>query len=292
MEARRLRLFLVLADELNFRRAAERTGVTQSVLSAQVRRLADELGAALFARTTRTVRLTPFGVAFRPEAEAAIARLDHARLAARRFAEGAERTLRLGLTAVFALSPAMDAVAAFRRAHPGVDLVVREAGTVEAEAALARGDIDLALLHPPLDRTDLSVSPLASEPLDAVFAPDAFALSAEPALDEVLAHPLVWHPRRRAPRLSDALVAAARDAGRAPRVVAEAETFLAALALAAVGVGVALLPRPLARLREGALARRAIRGVPLALGCAVALREERADDPLLTALSRCLVDAS
>lgn len=85
MEYRRLQLFLALADELHFRRAATRCNVTPSVLSEQLKRLEDELGGPLFSRTTRSVALTPLGNAFRTEARAALDRLAQAKLAAKHF---------------------------------------------------------------------------------------------------------------------------------------------------------------------------------------------------------------
>jgi len=78
MELRHICSVLALAEELHFRRAAERVGLAQTALSAQIKALEDELGFALFFRTTRHVSLTQAGVVFVNEAKAVLARLDEA----------------------------------------------------------------------------------------------------------------------------------------------------------------------------------------------------------------------
>lgn len=286
MEFRRLRFFLTLADELHFRRAAARCGVTPSVLSEQLRRLEDELGGPLFLRTTRVVQLTPLGVSFRQEAQAALNRLEQAKLAAQRFASGSARTVRIGLTTSFAYSPAVTAFAHFRDSHPETELFVQELGTVDIESALARYEIDVGLLHPPIDHSELIFEDLGVEPLDAVHGA-AIELRGRPHLSDVLAQPLIWHPHRRAPRLSADLFAKAQASGCVPNIVAEAESWHAARVLAAAGVGVALLPRPLAMLENAAL-RKAIVGQPLAIKCAAATRSSDGDDYLLGQFINCV----
>lgn len=291
MEYRRLQLFLALADELHFRRAATRCNVTPSVLSDQLKRLEDELGGPLFSRTTRSVALTPLGNAFRTEARAALDRLAHAKLAAKHFVAGVNRTLRLSFTPAF-MGEIPHALAAFRAIHPETKLFVQELGTVEAESALGRREIDLALLHPPLDRADLSLCNLQTKPLEAVYDPKVFALGDHVPLQDVLLHPLIWHPHHRAPRLSAALFAKAEACGRLPNIVAEAGSWAAGQVMAAGGIGVALLPTGIVAEGRSTAAVAAINANPLRLECAVATRSNDAEDPLLTDLSRLLLDAA
>ena len=291
MEYRRLRLFLALAEELHFRRAAERCGVTPSVLSDQIRRLEDELGGALFARSTRAVALTPLGTAFRVEAGAALRRLEEATLTARHFVAGAERALRVAMTTAFGFSPATTGLARFRDVHPAVKLFVREMGTVDAQDALGREEVDLALLHPPLDRVDLSLSPLGVEPLDALYRADLYSVPNNPALADVLAHPLIWYPYSRAPRVTTRFLALASAAGRAPDIAAEAESSLAAIAMAAAGLGIALVPRSFSQIEAPGCVLRPLAGGPLYLERAVAVRTRDEADPVLNTLVDCLRDA-
>lgn len=184
------------------------------------------------------------------------------------------------------------ALAAFRAIHPETKLFVQEMGTVEAESALGRREIDLALLHPPLDRADLSLCDLQPTPLAAVYDPKVFALRDNAPLQDVLAHPLIWHPHHRAPRLTSALFARAEACGRLPHIVAEAGSWAAAQVMAAGGVGVALLPTGIVAEGRSNAAVSSINANPLRLERAVATRSNDADDPLLTDLSRLLLDAA
>src|SRR5690348_12137766 len=91
-----LRYFLVVAQERHFTRAAERIGIAQPALSARIRRLEADLGTQLLVRTTRTVELTPAGMALAESAPAALAAVDRAFDAARRVGIGAAGPLRIG----------------------------------------------------------------------------------------------------------------------------------------------------------------------------------------------------
>lgn len=284
MEYRRLQLFLALADELHFRRAAARCNVTPSVLTEQLKRLEDELGGALFTRTTRNVALTQLGKAFRLEARAALDRLAQAKLAAKHFVAGGDRTVRISFTPAY-LSELPHALSNFRARHPQTKLFVQEMGTVEAESALGRREIDLALLHPPLDRSDLLLNALEPKPLEAVFNSESFGFEDHVDLGDILEHPLIWHPHSRAPRLSATLFAQAERVGRVPNIVAEAGSWAAAQVMAAAGIGVALLPTGLLGAPRRTLSRSALRKRPLKLECATALRGEDSDDPLLLDLA-------
>src|SRR5436305_9292128 len=105
MELRHLRYFVAVAEELHFRRAAERLHVAQPAVSEQVRKLEDELGVRLFDRTQRSVALTDAGAALLPEAYRILRQAEAARLAAR--SASARPGLRIGYvpTALLASIP-------------------------------------------------------------------------------------------------------------------------------------------------------------------------------------------
>ncbi|MFF4290526.1 LysR family transcriptional regulator [Streptomyces sp. NPDC001633] len=96
MELRQVRYFVTVAHELHFGRAAERLHIVQSAVSQQVRRLERELGAELFDRSARQVRLTAVGARFLPEAQALLAAEERARAVVAELTAGRSRTLRLG----------------------------------------------------------------------------------------------------------------------------------------------------------------------------------------------------
>ena len=289
MELKAIRLFVTLADELHFGKAAKRAGVTQSVLSVQIKRLEDVLGTPLFARTTREVRLTKVGVTFREEAEGILRRVDQAVRAARATAQGQGRLLRIGITAAVEVSDTMDRIASFRAAHPEVQVLIRELGTIDQEAALVTGDIDVGILHPPVDQADLKLTALASDPFFAVYHPGFHRLEETFAWQDILTQPLVFYPRRRAPRLFDQLIGIAQTRNVTSNIVAEAESFFAAVAMAQAGLGIALLPGSLLQLQHDLVVRPLPFGASLVLETACAIHASTEHDDLVRMATAHLV---
>lgn len=170
MEFQQLRYVLAVAEEGSFTRAAARCFVVQSALSHQVKALEAELGAQLFARTSRRVELTAAGAAFLPAARASLDAAERAVVDAAA-AEGLVRG-RLGVGVIPTVT-AVDVPAAlrtFRHRHPAVKVSLRVAGSDELEGAIAAGDLDVGVLGLPAGREPRRVAwrRLATERLVAV----------------------------------------------------------------------------------------------------------------------------
>ena len=245
MDTRRLRLFVILAEELHFGRAAKRAGVAQSVLSVHIKRLEDELGVQLFQRTRRQVRLTPLGQHFLFEARAILDRIEHGRRVALAIARGKNQVLRIAMTTVAMLGKAPELIGRFRDCHPDVEVELQELGTVDQESALATGEIDAGSLHPPLDRSDVSLLPMRSSTFFALRRVTAEGNPLSASWRGILDDPFVFYGRRRAPRLYDAFISSAFELNVTPSIVAEAPTFMSAVSAASAGIGTALLPEEL-----------------------------------------------
>lgn len=98
MELRHLRCFLAVAEELHFARAAERLHIEQPPLSRTIKELEEDLGARLFARTTRSMRLTRAGKLFLDHVPRVFAALQQARDSVKAAANGFHGQLRIALS--------------------------------------------------------------------------------------------------------------------------------------------------------------------------------------------------
>jgi DNA-binding transcriptional LysR family regulator len=168
MELRHLATFVAVAEEGSFTRASDRLHVVQSAVSAGVRTLERELGAALFDRTTHQVELTDAGHALLPEARATLAAARGAREAVDQVRGGLRGTVTLGIMQAEALGVLDTArlLAAFRAEHPHVELHARQANSAEMAAQVRDGRLDFAVLALPGRRaTGLELTPLSREPM-------------------------------------------------------------------------------------------------------------------------------
>src|SRR5258706_10015266 len=150
MQLGHLRCFLAVAEQRHFTRAARRLGLAQPSVSAQVRRLEEELGSDLFQRMKGNLTLTPAGEALLPYARRILADVDAA--SSELLATGSQVRGRLALGATPSLTATLvpPVLARFHTAYPAVDLVLREAGSVDLVAALRGGALHGALLLLPL----------------------------------------------------------------------------------------------------------------------------------------------
>ncbi len=160
----RLRAFLAVADEQSFTRAAAKLHVAQQALSATVRRLERELGARLFERTTREVRLTAAGEAMLDSARRALGELARGIGEARRIDRRGRGTLAVGVMAGAALELTDPILAAFARELPDTEVALDPHLYDDPSAGLRAGTSDVALLRPPLDARGLELRRLFAEP--------------------------------------------------------------------------------------------------------------------------------
>lgn len=141
-----LRHFLLIVKHGTFTEAARRAHLSQPALTAAIRRLEHDMGAALLHRSRTGAELTAAGQALVPRARAALAAVEDGRRAVAEVLglERGEVRIGAGATACTYLLP--KALAAFRRKHPKVRFRLREAFTSEMQNALADGEIDIAVV--------------------------------------------------------------------------------------------------------------------------------------------------
>lgn len=191
VHTRKLRYFLVVAEELHFSRAAERVFLTQQALSRQIRELEEELGVTLFERTTRRVALTAAGAAFRDAILPVIAGLEDAVEAARRTDRSVSGRLRVGFCPGAALELTAPILADFRTAYPDVDIDLREFPANDPSAGLATGVTDVAFIRLPQSTRGIEAEELFVDPcVIALAATHPLAARESLSVADVLAEPL------------------------------------------------------------------------------------------------------
>lgn len=255
MELRYLKYFLAVAETGSFTRAAADCFVAQSALSQQVARLEGEVGARLFHRTSRSVRLTAAGELLVPLARRILAEVDDARAELDALTGLRRGRLRLGLIQTAGGATDVAAVLGeYRRRYPGIELHVRTAPSAEMVAAVAEGTLDLAVVGLVADRATtagLVRQVLARDPLVAV-VPGAHPLAgrARIALTE-LAGAAGEYPTliqgARGTGLRHQVEAAFARAGLAADQSFEIGQIHDMVRLAAAGVGITVVPRSAVR---------------------------------------------
>jgi DNA-binding transcriptional LysR family regulator len=286
MELRQIRHFVAVAEALSFRRAAERLHMAQPPLSVSIRRLEEEVGAPLFLRGARGVRLTPAGQAALEDARRALSHASQLAAAAQAAAQGERGALRVGFVGSATCEVLPRLVPRFRAAHPRVELVLRESTSLAILAELERGQLDFGLVRYPLVApTSLVLEPVERDALVAAL-PARHPLARRRgrlALSALRDEPFVAHSPAAVPALSAVVMLACQRAGFTPRVAQEAVQVQTVLSLVESGLGVALVPSVTTRQRSAALAVRQLDPVPgeaAEIGIAMASRRDDAS-PLL-----------
>ncbi|WP_038048745.1 LysR family transcriptional regulator [Thermus caliditerrae] len=238
MDLRRLRLFLLLAEEGNFHRAAERAYLSQPALSQQIQALERELGVRLLER--RPFRLTPAGEVLREEGRRL---LREAEVLKERVRQAGRGELRFGVPENLLpdLMPLLDHL----RRGLGQPVEVLEMHTPEQVKALKEGRLDYGLAGLKVEDPAIAEEPLLKVPIVAVL-PEGHPLASRERvpLKALRDEPFLLVPREALPPLYEAFMEVFRRAGFTPKVVREVARFPQAVSLVAAGVGVHLTLAP------------------------------------------------
>ncbi len=294
MELRQLRQFVTLAETLNFHRAAEALHMTQPPLSLSIRRLEAELGGPLFERHARGVTLTEAGEAVLASAREALRSADEVVVAFRETRAGQRGLLRVGFvgSATWGLAPAI--IPAFRHAHPGIDLSLKEATSQEVVQALESGALDIGLVRTPLMQSAaVELAPLYREAL-MLMTPKEHRLTGESAarLEDLSEERFILFDRNLAPSIFHLTMMECEAVGFQPRIAEEAAHVHTIISLVECGLGVALAPSVMRRAAAERVACLALTagGRPIQVGFALAFRQDEAR-PVVRAFANCAEQA-
>ncbi|WP_182899321.1 LysR family transcriptional regulator [Microbispora sp. H10830] len=268
MELRQLEYFVAVAEERNFTRAAERVHISQSGVSAQIRQLERELGAELFDRSARSVTLTVAGKAALDHARAALAAAGALGQAVGEVTGLIRGRLTVGMVVGCTVTPLFDALAAFHRAHPGVEISLLEDNSDRLVEGVRAGALDLALAGLAVAPDGLETLTVISERLVAAVPPGhPLAGRDGVTLGDLGSYPIVCMPYGTGLRTVFDRACASR--GLQPVIALQAGAADAVAGLAARGLGVAVLSESMAAAHRDRL---------------TALTIEDADTPALLAL--------
>jgi DNA-binding transcriptional LysR family regulator len=244
VELRHLRYFVAVAEELHFRRAAERLHVAQPAVSEQVRKLEEELGVKLLDRNQRGVAMTAAGVAFLDEARRVLRGADVAQQAARHASELASMRLRLGYLPELLPSSVHRALRRLATSAPRVQVELETAPADRLVDDVRSHRLDAIVAGLPASAAGLRVTALEEQPAVAV-VPVAHprAADASVALERLAPDRLLMFPRACNPAFHSTVVTMCRGADLAPALVEIAESRVEHVLLGvAAGAGLALLP--------------------------------------------------
>jgi DNA-binding transcriptional LysR family regulator len=247
MDLRQLEHFIAVADERHFTRAAERLFISQSGLSASVRALEKELGADLFIRNTRRVELTQAGRALLDESRRTLASVAAAKDAVAAVQGLSRGSLGVGAEQCLGVVDVPAELARFHAAHPGVELLIKQAGSGDLLDCVRDGELDLAFVaEPPQPPDGVTLHRLATDKMVLLCQPDHPLAGRKRVgwaalVDETFVD---FHPDWGSRQVTDRGFA---SLGLSRRVASEVNDVHTLLDLVVRGFGVAVVPTPLTR---------------------------------------------
>jgi DNA-binding transcriptional LysR family regulator len=244
MELRHLRYFVAVGEDENYGRAAQRLRVAQPALSSQIQDLEREIGAQLFDRLPRGVRLSAAGKVFLEDCRRILKDVNEAAIRAERAARGIIGTLRVGFTESASWHGVVpDSLREFRRTHPEADLQLSSLISLEQIEAVRSGRLDTAFVYVPT--ADPHIAEIVVDSHDVVLAiPRLHPVSRlkKLRLRDLVETDFVWFQRRQHPANYDRLLQACSRGGLTnPRIVQQAVDQATMLSLVSCGLGVAFV---------------------------------------------------
>jgi len=261
MDISQLRSFLQVADAGTITRAAEQLYLTQPAVTQHIHALERELGAPLFDRLGRGMRLTAAGCILQVYARKSLAALEECRLEMGEWLAGETGPLTIGAgvtTSIFFLPKWLRL---FKESHPGVELIVRTGRSREIVALLLEGEIDLGLITSPTDHPSIALCSLFAEEIVLVVPPDHPLAGAAIAPMRLGSLPLILFPHGAGFRdYLDRFFAASQCP---PNVKMETDSVEAIKSFVGAGLGASLLPFSAVQqeIADGTLARVTFTGI-------------------------------
>lgn len=260
MDVRELETLVAVAEELHFGRAAKRLGVTQPSVSQHLRRLEDEVGCTLVARTSRAISLTEAGELLLPVARRALAEVDRATAVIADFKRGMTGRLVIGSLGAGLNGPLPELLIKLRPLAPETTIELHHfPDSATQERALLAGTLDIGVVRQVSADRALTSYKLFDEAF-VVYVPEDHPLAGatELGIRDLADADFVSWPRRLGPTFYDLIVEGLHRQGVTPRIVGVGDSLEAQLSLVAAGYGVSLQAAS-----NASITRAGVRTVPL-----------------------------
>lgn len=244
MDLRQIRYFVALAEELHFHRAAERLSISQPPLSLAIRQLEDDLGTALFKRTTKSVSLTAAGVEFYQEALRLLALLDQACKNTRAVGDGLKGQVTVGFVGGMLLRGIPETILKFNQENAYTQIGLQEMSSANQIQALLHGQLSAGFLHASALPQGLESVLISSEPFVLCLnAKHPFANKLSVHLSALANEDMIIFSREASPSYYDSVISMCASANFSPNVRHNVTHWLTALLMVSKGLGVAVVPQ-------------------------------------------------
>jgi DNA-binding transcriptional LysR family regulator len=290
IEVRHLQAVIVLAEELNFTRAAHRLHITQPALSKQVAALEDAHHFRLFTRDKRrAVKLTDAGRMFVEEARSALLHAERAIHLARTTHEGADRVLMIGHSPYADPSWISAALAVYLPAYPQLQIRLVSQFPNELIRSVLASDLQVALVPEPLAHTQITRVPFARASLYAVLpVTHRLANREQITLRDLADDEWIVFAKRLQPVVHAAIIEAARTEGISPKCTHDMITAADAMHLVSENLGVAILPGHASLFRTSEVVARPLSDPSLSFAACLIMRADD-DSRLVNAFARAFL---
>lgn len=247
MELRHLRYFLMVAEELNFSKAAERLFISQPPLSRQIKELEVELKARLFNRNNKRVELTDAGKYFQDEAKKILQNLDQATLKTQKIANNVSGEFRIAYISSTLSSNISDLIQHLTKLYPFANFKLFEIGTNRQIIELEQGKLDLGILRAPVLSSKISTQRWFKDDYSLVYNKNLIQVKNDKAIESLQNATFVFFNKDYAPHYHDSLLQICSIYGFSPNVVHESNNINSIIQLVRNGLGVSIVPSRLAK---------------------------------------------
>lgn len=264
MELRQMRYFLALAEERNFGRAAARLHMAQPPLTRQIRSIEEELGAALFLRTSKGVQLTAAGETLLAEVPNILALAQRSEERTRLAGQGMAGRLEIGTFGSGILSVVPRVMASFHRLRPNVAMSLRNMTKAEQIQALRERRISVGFARLVPAEPDLQIEAVLREPmLVALHEGHPLCQSSAITVRDLSDQPMIIYPKISMSGLAQSVIDAFRRGGGRLRIEQEVEDAVTAIAMVSSGLGLCITTESAGSLRLHGVAYRPFKSAHL-----------------------------